>query len=84
MAVRVTKRAILDGASEVHVLRVESDLVTGSARQTVVTVDTKSSTHWSLGINKEEENIIHALQKKYQIHGHEVYTAHKPVRECKK
>jgi deoxycytidylate deaminase len=84
MAVRVTKRAILDGASEVHVLRVESDLVTGSARQTVVTVDTKSSTHWSLGINKEEENIIHALQKKYQIHEHEVYTAQKPVRECKK
>jgi deoxycytidylate deaminase len=50
----------------------------------VVTIDTKSSTHWSLGINKEKENIIHALQKKYQIHGHEVYNAHKPVRECKK
>jgi hypothetical protein len=38
MVVRVTKRAILDGASEVLVLRVESDSVTGSARQTVVSM----------------------------------------------
>jgi hypothetical protein len=40
--------------SEVPVLRVESDSVTGGARQTVVTVDTKSWTRWLLGINKEE------------------------------
>ncbi|CAD6215357.1 unnamed protein product [Miscanthus lutarioriparius] len=32
----------------------ESDSVTGGARQTVVSVDTKSSTRWTLGINKEE------------------------------
>ncbi|XP_066369448.1 uncharacterized protein [Miscanthus floridulus] len=40
--------------SEVPVLLVESDSVTGGARQTVVSVDTKSSTRWTLGINKEE------------------------------
>ena len=40
--------------SEVPMLRVESDSVTDSARQTVILVDTKSSTRWSLGINKQE------------------------------
>lgn len=40
--------------SEVPVLLVESDSVTGGARQTVVSVDTKSSTRWALGINKDE------------------------------
>jgi hypothetical protein len=40
--------------SEVPVLLVESNSVTGGARQTVVSVDTKSSTRWTLGINKEE------------------------------
>lgn len=40
--------------SEVPVLLVESDLVTDGARQTVISVDTKSSTRWSLGINKQE------------------------------
>lgn len=40
--------------SEVPVLLVESDSVTDGARQTVISVDTKSSTRWSLGINKQE------------------------------
>ncbi|KAL6652369.1 hypothetical protein ACP70R_011294 [Stipagrostis hirtigluma subsp. patula] len=40
--------------SEVPVLLVESDSVTDGARQTVISVDTKSSTRWSLGINKRE------------------------------
>ncbi|RLM65061.1 endoplasmic reticulum metallopeptidase 1 [Panicum miliaceum] len=40
--------------SEVPTLRVESDSVTDGARQTVISVDTKSSTRWSLGINKQE------------------------------
>ncbi|XP_062184901.1 uncharacterized protein LOC133888611 isoform X2 [Phragmites australis] len=40
--------------SEVPVLLVESDSVTGGARQTVISVDTKSSTRWSLRINKQE------------------------------
>lgn len=40
--------------SEVPVLLVESDSVIGGARQTVVSVDTKSSTRWTLGINKDE------------------------------
>ena len=40
--------------SEVPMLRVESDSVTDGARQTVILVDTKSSTRWSLGINKQE------------------------------
>ncbi|XP_062226190.1 uncharacterized protein LOC133924597 [Phragmites australis] len=42
--------------SEVPVLLVESDSVTYGARQTVIAVDTKSSTRWSLGINKQEIN----------------------------
>ncbi|CAN6276315.1 unnamed protein product [Urochloa humidicola] len=40
--------------SEVPVLLVESDSVTNGARQTVISIDTKSSTRWSLGINKQE------------------------------
>ncbi|TKW05486.1 hypothetical protein SEVIR_7G179300v4 [Setaria viridis] len=40
--------------SEVPVLLVESDSVTDGARQTVISVDTKSSTRWSLGINKQQ------------------------------
>ncbi|KAF8702733.1 hypothetical protein HU200_032561 [Digitaria exilis] len=40
--------------SEVPVVLVESDLVTDGARQTVISVDTKSSTRWALGINKQE------------------------------
>ncbi|XP_022684088.1 endoplasmic reticulum metallopeptidase 1 isoform X2 [Setaria italica] len=40
--------------SEVPVLHVESDSVTDGARQTVISVDTKSSTRWSLGINKQQ------------------------------
>ncbi|CAN6249394.1 unnamed protein product [Urochloa humidicola] len=40
--------------SEAPVLLVESDSVTDGARQTVISVDTKSSTRWSLGINKQE------------------------------
>jgi hypothetical protein len=39
---------------EVPVLLVESDSVTDGVRQTVISVDTKSSTRWSLGINKQE------------------------------
>ncbi|KAL6903480.1 hypothetical protein ACP4OV_004293 [Aristida adscensionis] len=40
--------------SEVPVLTVESDSITDGARQTVISVDTKTSTRWSLGINKQE------------------------------
>ncbi|TVU15179.1 hypothetical protein EJB05_38715 [Eragrostis curvula] len=40
--------------SEVPVLLVESDSVTDGVRQTVISVDTRSSTRWSLGINKQE------------------------------
>uniref|UniRef100_A0A0D9W782 Vacuolar membrane protease n=1 Tax=Leersia perrieri TaxID=77586 RepID=A0A0D9W782_9ORYZ len=40
--------------SEVPVLSLENDSVTDDARQTVISVDTKSSTRWSLAINKEE------------------------------
>lgn len=42
--------------SEIPVLLVESDSVTDGARETVISVDTKSSTRWSLGINKQEIN----------------------------
>ncbi|WVZ90740.1 hypothetical protein U9M48_037013 [Paspalum notatum var. saurae] len=41
-------------SSEIPVLLVESDSVTDGARETVISVDTKSSTRWSLGINKQE------------------------------
>jgi hypothetical protein len=40
--------------SEVPVLHVESDSVTDDARRTVVSVDTKSSTRWTLAINRQE------------------------------
>jgi len=40
--------------SEVPVLHVESDSVANDARTTVVSVDTKSSTRWSLAINMQE------------------------------
>jgi hypothetical protein len=36
------------------VLHVESDSVTDDARRTVVSVDTKSSTRWTLAINRQE------------------------------
>ncbi|KAK3142049.1 hypothetical protein QOZ80_4BG0341540 [Eleusine coracana subsp. coracana] len=42
------------GKSEVPVLLVESDSVTDGVRQMVISVDTKSSTRWALGINKQE------------------------------
>lgn len=40
--------------SEVAVLHVESDSAADDARRTVVSVDTKSSTRWSLAINMQE------------------------------
>ncbi|KAM3388372.1 hypothetical protein ACQJBY_010881 [Aegilops geniculata] len=40
--------------SEVPVLHVESDSAADDARRTVVSVDTKSSTRWSLAINMQE------------------------------
>ncbi|VAH34508.1 unnamed protein product [Triticum turgidum subsp. durum] len=40
--------------SEVPLLHVESDSATDDARRTVVSVDTKSSTRWSLAINMQE------------------------------
>ena len=40
--------------SEVPVLHVESDYEAHDARMTVVSVDTKSSTRWSLAINMHE------------------------------
>jgi hypothetical protein len=40
--------------SEVPVLHVESDSATDGARRTVVSVDTKSSTRWTLAINRQE------------------------------
>uniref|UniRef100_A0ACD5V4G3 Uncharacterized protein n=1 Tax=Avena sativa TaxID=4498 RepID=A0ACD5V4G3_AVESA len=40
--------------SEVPLLNVESDSATGGARTTAVSVDTKSSTRWTLAINKQE------------------------------
>ncbi|XP_052152172.1 uncharacterized protein LOC127770478 isoform X1 [Oryza glaberrima] len=40
--------------SEVPVLSLKSDSVTNDARQTIISVDTKSSTRWSLAINKQE------------------------------
>ncbi|KAJ1256911.1 hypothetical protein BS78_K268900 [Paspalum vaginatum] len=41
-------------SSEIPVLLVESDSVTDGARETIISVDTKSSKRWSLGINKQE------------------------------
>ncbi|XP_037480021.1 endoplasmic reticulum metallopeptidase 1-like [Triticum dicoccoides] len=40
--------------SEVPMLHVESDSSTDDARRTIVSIDTKSSTRWSLAINKQE------------------------------
>ncbi|KAJ1265823.1 hypothetical protein BS78_08G103700 [Paspalum vaginatum] len=41
-------------SSEIPVLLVESDSITDGARETIISVDTKSSKRWSLGINKQE------------------------------
>ncbi|KQJ83633.1 hypothetical protein BRADI_5g15930v3 [Brachypodium distachyon] len=40
--------------SEVPLLQVESDSASDDTRRTIVSVDTKSSTRWSLAINKQE------------------------------